>query len=220
MEKITIKADNRSETGKGSARSLRRAGILPAIVYSQGGSTAIKVNAKEMTKLIYSGVGEHALITIELEKDGQKVEHPVLVKDFQRDPVSEELLHVDFFEISLKDKITISVNLEIVKQPIGIKKGGTLQKRLREIEIECLPTNIPEKIAIDAEHIDIGQTFHVSDIVPIEGIRIITEGSLAILSVTAKVVADTEEAGEEKAAEPEIVGTKGKGEEEAEKEGK
>ena len=222
MAKILVKADERTEIGKGAARSLRRAGMIPAVVYSSGGSKAIKVNTKEMTTLIYSGVGEHALITIELEKDGKKVsEHPVLVKDFQRDPVSEELLHVDFFEVSLKENITIAVSIEILKKPIGVKMGGVLQKRIREIEVECLPTNIPDKIEIDAEFVEIGQSFHVSDLPEMKDVKIIPDGTEVILSVTAPVVEEEpEEVVEEAAAEPEIVGAKGKEEEEETKEEK
>lgn len=221
MEKILIKADKRPEIGKGSARSLRRAGLLPAIVYSEGNSTPLKINSKEMTRLIYSGAGEHALLTIALSQDGGKTtEHSVLVKDYQRDPVTEDLLHVDFIEISLKELIKVTVPLKILKQPIGIKMGGVLQRRLREIEVECLPTRIPDTIQIDAESIQIGQSYHVSDLSEMEGVKIITALTEVILSVTAPVVEEVPaEAEEEKAAEPELVKGKGK-EEEAEKEEK
>jgi large subunit ribosomal protein L25 len=164
MEKILVKADKRPEIGKGAARSLRRAGMIPAIVYAGGTSTPITVAGKQMTRLIYSGVGEHALITIELNEDGSKTsEHPVLVKDYQRDPVSEELLHVDFMEVSLEETVNVTILLDIVKQPAGIKMGGILQHRLREIEVECLPTQIPEKIEVDAEFVEIGNSLHVSE---------------------------------------------------------
>jgi len=121
MEKILIKADKRPEIGKGGARSLRRAGMLPAVVYSGGSSTPIKVPGKQMSGIIYSSAGEHSLITLELNEDGSRTsEHPVLIKDYQRDPVSEEILHVDFMEVSLKELVTVTVPLDIIKKPAGI----------------------------------------------------------------------------------------------------
>lgn len=223
MEKILVKADKRPELGKGGARSLRRSGVLPAVVYSGGSSTAIKIDTKQMTKLIDSGVGEHALITIELNEDGQKTsQHPVLVKDFQQDPVSEELLHVDFIEVSLKKVVHVTVPVEITRQPAGVKMGGILQHRLREIEVECLPTQIPEKFEVDAGFVEIGHALHVSDLPELEGVKIITDAAEVILLVSAPVAeeAPAEEAVEE-AAEPELVKGKGKeGEGEEKKEEK
>jgi large subunit ribosomal protein L25 len=221
MEKILVKADKRSELGKGKARKLRRMGMLPAVVYSNGDSMPIKVNSKEITRLISSGVAEHALITIELNENGTKTsEHPVLLKDYQKDPVTEELLHVDFMEVSLEESVRVTVPLEIVKQPAGIKMGGILEHRLREIEVECLPTQIPDKIEVNAESVQIGHSLHVSDLPAQEGIKIVTDPAEVILTVTAPVTEEAapEEAPEE-AVEPEVVKAKGK-EEEPEKEEK
>jgi large subunit ribosomal protein L25 len=221
MEKILVKADRRPETGKGSARSLRRAGMVPAVVYSGGNSMPIKVQGKQMTKLIYSGVGEHALITIELNEDGAKIsEHPVLVKDYQRDPLSEELLHVDFMEVSLSEMVKVTVRLEIVKQPVGVKMGGILQHRLREVEVECLPTQIPNTFEVNAESIEIGHSLHVSDLQVPEGVKIVTDPSEVILLVSAPAAEEAApaEAAAAAAAEPELV--KGKGKEEASKDEK
>jgi large subunit ribosomal protein L25 len=217
MEKIIVKADKRPEIGKGGARSLRRAGLLPAVVYSGGSSFPIKIEGRQMTRLIYSGAGEHALITIKLNEDGAKTsDHPVLIKDYQRDPVSEDLLHVDFMEVSLKEVVNVTVLLDIVKQPAGIKMGGIMQRRLREIEVECLPTQIPEKIEVDAESVNIGDSLHVSDLTVPEGVKIVTGLDEVILLVSAPVVEAVKEEGAEEAAEPELVKGKGKEEEPAE----
>jgi len=216
MEKILLKADKRAETGKGGARSLRRQDILPAVMYGVGKTIPIKLNRKEIQKLIYSGGGEHALITLELNEGGSKIsEHPVLIKDYQREPVSEELLHVDFIEVSLKEKIKVTIPVVIIKEPAGIKMGGIMQHRVREIEVECLPTQIPDKIEIDAGFVEIGHSLHVSDIPAVEGIKIVTDPSEVILSVTApkeEVVAAPVEA---EVAEPEVLKAKGKAAEEA-----
>ena len=209
MEKLLVKADKRPELGKGGARSLRRAGMIPAVVYSGGKSMPITVQGKQMTKLIYSGVGEHALITIELNEDGAKTsEHPVLIKDYQRDPVSEDLLHIDFMEVSLENIVKVTVRIDIVKQPVGIKMGGIMQHRLREVEVECLPTQIPDRIEVNAESIEIGHSLHVSDLQVPEGVKIITDPSEVIILVSAP--AAEEAAPAEAPAEPELVKPKGK----------
>lgn len=211
MEKILIQADKRPESGKGNARSLRRAGVVPAVVYASGSSTPIQVNTREMTKLLHSGVGEHSLLTIQLNEGGKmSSEHPVLIKDYQRDPVSEDLLHVDFMEVSLKDVVRVTVQLEIVKQPAGVKMGGIMQRRLREIEVECLPTQIPDKIEIDAEFIQIGHSYHVSDLPEMEGVKIVTAPGEVVLSVSAAVAVETPAAEAATPAQPELVKPKGK----------
>lgn len=215
MEKILIKADIRSESGKGTARGLRRQDLLPAVMYGEGRSTLIKMSRKEIQKLLYSGVGEHALITLQLNEGGAKMsEHPVLVKDYQKEPTTDELLHVDFLEVSLQKNIRITVPIHITKEPAGIKMGGIMQHRIRQIEVECLPTQIPDSIDIDAGFIELGHSLHVSDIKPQEGIRIITDPSEVILSVTAPKEEVAAAPAEAEAAEPEVLKAKGKAEEE------
>ncbi|UCE71377.1 MAG: 50S ribosomal protein L25 [Nitrospiraceae bacterium] len=222
MEKILLKADKRSEIGKGGARSLRRRGIMPAVMYSGDTSTPVKVNSKEISRLMFKGTAEHALITLELHEAGKKIsEHPVLVKDYQLDPVTDDLLHLDFIEVSLKKKVVVTVPIVITKDPVGIKLGGIAEHHLREVEIECLPTQIPDKIEVDAGFIEIGQTLHVSDITIPAGVTFVTDPKEVVLNVSApRVEAEPEEeAAEGEAAEPEVVG-KGKEEEKPEEEKK
>lgn len=212
MEKLFVKADTRSEVGKGAARSLRRDGMLPAVVYSGGDSRPVKVHGKEMTKLIFRGTGDHALITIELHEDGsKKSEHSVLIKDYQTDPVSDEILHIDFIEVSLKELVKVTVPIVILNDPIGLKMGGIIEHHLRDIEVECLPTQIPDSYEVDASHIDIGDSLHISDIEEKDGIKIISDPEGVILNVSApKIEEEVEEEGVEEGAEPELVGEKGK----------
>ena len=171
---------------------------------------------------MFKGTAEHALITLELHEDGKKISvHPVLVKDYQLDPVTDDLLHLDFIEVSLKKKVVVTVPIVITKDPVGIKLGGIAEHHLREVEIECLPTQIPDKIEVDAGFIEIGQTLHVSDITIPEGVTFVTDPKEVVLNVSApKVEAEPEEeAAEGEAAEPEVVG-KGKEEEKPEEEKK
>ncbi|MBI5741369.1 MAG: 50S ribosomal protein L25 [Nitrospirae bacterium] len=216
MEKVLVKADIRSETGKGSARSLRRKNLLPAVMYGLGKSVTLKLDMKEIQKLIYAGAGEHALITLELNEGNSRTsEHPVLIKEYQKEPLTDELLHVDLLEVSLEKIIKVTVPIVIIKEPAGIKLGGIMQHRVREVEVECLPTQIPDKIEIDAGNVEIGHSLHVSDIPSQEGIKIVTDPSEVILSVTAPKEEVTAAPAEAEAAEPEVLKAKGKAEEEA-----
>jgi len=217
MEKFSLKAEKRSELGKGSVRDLRRNDILPAVLYAKGFSTPIKVQRKEISRLMVSGGREHTLVNIELSGGkGKKTEHWALVKDYQTDPVKDELLHVDFIEISLKKKITTIVPIKITKEPIGVKEGGILQQQLKDVEVECLPTQIPDSIEVDASSVDIGQSLHVSDLTVTEGVKILTDQQKAILSVSAPVIEEVAPAvpAEGEAAEPELVKKTKEGEEE------
>jgi large subunit ribosomal protein L25 len=213
MEKIMVKADKRPETGKGVARSLRRQGMLPAVVYGMSDATPIQVQGPQMTKIIMSGEGENTLITIELSGDSKKTsEHSVLVKDYQMDPVTDELLHIDFIEVSLEKNVKVTVPLVIVKDPIGVKMGGIMEHRLREVEVECLPTHIPDRIDVDAGFVELGHSLHVSDISVPEKVQILSDAAEVILTVSAPKVEEEvpAEEVEEAAAEPELVKTKGK----------
>ncbi|HCC68975.1 MAG TPA: 50S ribosomal protein L25 [Nitrospiraceae bacterium] len=188
MEKIVLVAEKRKDTGKGIARSLRRQGMLPAVLYGGGSATSIKLHKKDIAKLINSVAGEHALITLRVQDKDTTTDHWAIIKDYQTGPVVSELLHVDFMEVSLDKKIQVTVPVILTAEPMGIKKGGILQHRLREVEVECLPTQIPEHIAVDASSIDIGGSIHVSDLAVREGIKILAEPAKVVLTVTAPVV--------------------------------
>jgi len=212
MERHSLKAEMRRETGKGGARSLRRQGMIPAVIYSKGHSTSVKIQKKEISRLLSSGIGEHTLLNIEISNgDGNTQDHPVLVKEYQTDPVTDELLHVEFIEVSLKEKIHITVPLIVINEPVGVKKGGIVEYHLRDVEIECLPTHIPDGIKVDAGPVDIGHSLHVSNLIPPDGVKIITDPHEVVLTVlepkVEKVVGVAEE---EEKKEPELVREKAK----------
>ena len=220
MEKIFLNAEKRVAIGKSDSRSMRRQNMLPAVLYSKGISTPIKLQKKEIVKLIASGGGEHALITIKLGSDkGRKKEHFTIIKDYQLDPVRNELLHVDFLEISLEKNIKISTPIIITNEPIGVKKGGILQQQIRDVEIECLPTQIPDGIEVDVSSVDIGHSIHVSDLVIKEGITLLSDPQDVVLSVSAPVIEEVAPPAEaEEVTEPELVKKAKPEEEEAEEE--
>ncbi|NJD56354.1 MAG: 50S ribosomal protein L25 [Nitrospirae bacterium] len=215
MEKISIQAEIREGAGKGSARTLRRDGKVPAVLYRAGKAQSIQLSRKELSKLINTVAGEQVMVDL-LFADGDK--KLALLKDFQVDPIGGELLHTDFFEVSLTETVRVSVHVSTTGEPIGVKRdGGMLQHPIREISIECLPDKIPGKIEVDISKLEVGQSIHVSDLKLEEGVKILTDLHEVIVNVVAAVeeaAAPAAEAVETvAAAEPEVV-KKGKKEEE------
>lgn len=222
MERITINVEKREETGKGAARSLRRKDIVPGILYRGGGSLPIKLPKKEVMQFINTTSGQQVMVTLRFSDGESKL---ALIKEFQVDPLRRELLHADFFEVSLTEKLKVNVRILVTGEPIGVKRdNGILQYHLREIEIECLPDKVPGHVDIDASGLEIGQSLHVRDLKLGEDIRVITEPGEVIVNVIAPLVeaaAPAEEAvPAEAAAEPEVVKKGKKEEEKAEEEKK
>lgn len=215
MDRINIRAMKRQETGKGAARALRRNNMIPAVFYRGGSSIPIKFSKKELSQFINKTSGEQVMVNLQFE-DGES--RPALMKDYQVDPCKSELLHTDFFEVSLTEKIKVTVHTTPVGEPIGVKRdGGILQYLFREIEVECLPDNIPGRIEIDISGLEIGQSYHVSDLQLGEEIKVLTDPEEVIFNIIAPIVeevAPAEVAAPEiETTEPEVI-KKGKKEEE------
>ena len=216
MERLSIVAEKREEQGKGVARSLRRDGMVPAVLYRGGGSQSIKLVKKDLAKLINSMSGEQVMVDLQF-KDGEK--KLALLKDYQVDPIRGELLHTDFFEVSLTEEVRIPIHVTTVGEPIGVRRdGGILQHTLREVMIECLPDKIPGKTVVDISKLEVGQSIHVSDLKFEEGIKVLTDLNDVIVTVVEAVVEAAPVAAEVVAevaapAEPEVA-KKGKKEEE------
>ena len=221
MERITINAEKREETGKGAARSLRRNDIVPGILYRGGGSLPIKLPKKEVMQFINTTSGQQVMVNLHFSDGESKL---ALIKEFQVDPIRRELLHADFFEVSLTEKLKVNVHISVTGEPIGVKRdSGILQYHLREIEIECLPDKVPGHVDIDASGLEIGQALHVRDLKLGEDIKVITDPGEVIVNVIAPLVeaaAPAEEAAPAEAAEPEVAKKGKKEEEKAEEEKK
>ena len=215
MERIAIQVEKRDLHGKGAARSLRRGGKVPAVLYREGKSESISLQRKEMARLINSMAGGQMMFDLTFGDGAKKL---ALLKDYQVDPIKGELLHTDFFEVSLTEEVRVTIHISTHGEPIGVKRdGGILTSVLREIEIECLPDNIPSKIDVDISKLEVGQALHVSDLKLPEGVEVITDGREVIVNVSAAVVEEAAPAAEAVAAapaEPEVM-KKGKKEEAA-----
>lgn len=186
MEKMSIQAEIREGQGKGAARSLRRSGKVPATLYRAGNAQSIQLVRKELAKLINSVGGEQVMVDLQFADGVNKL---ALLKDFQIDPVRSELLHSDFFEVSLTESIKVTVHVATHGEPLGVKRdGGILQHLLREILIECFPDKIPGKIDLDISKLEIGQALHVSDLKLEEGVKILTDAHEVIVNIVEPIV--------------------------------
>lgn len=218
MKEIVINAKARDKLGKEHAKKLRRGGMIPAVVYgAETSPLPLEVEAKSFHALLRSGLGENVIVTLNIDdqKNGDK---KVLIREVQRDPVWGDILHVDFQQVSLTKKLTINVPVRLVGIPIGVQQdGGILQHVLRELELECLPTDIPEKIEVDVTNLKIGDSIHVGDI-KLEKVEILSEPQGSIVSVVPPTVFKEPEVAPAAAAEePEVITEKKEEEEKEEK---
>ncbi|MPZ17132.1 MAG: 50S ribosomal protein L25 [Luteitalea sp.] len=211
-----LEAAKRETRGKNAAHRLRTQGQVPAVVYSGGmENIAVAVDAKTLSRILHSDSGVNSLIDLSLDESSAKV----LVKDFQLDPVTHEILHADFFRVAMHKQLTISVPVMLKGEARGVKQQtGMLDFVTREIEVECLPGDIPEHIEIDVSELVIGDGVRVGDLPPNDKWQAVSEPETMIVHIVAPHVekAPEEEVAVEPAvAEPELI-KKGKPEKEAE----
>lgn len=214
MEKIILNAEIREETGKTKTKDLRKNDIIPAVVYRAGKETVnLKIKGRDLFTVLHTEAGSNVLITLHVKGDKKK-ERTCIIKELQRNPVKENIIHVDLNEISLTEKIKVKVPVHSHGEPEGVvKDGGVLDHALWEIEVECLPTDIPEKIEVEAAHMKIGDTVYVKDLKIPTKVTILSDPELSVLSVTPPAKEEVvEEVPAEGLEEPEVI-AKGKKEE-------
>jgi len=202
MSEFVVAAESRTETGKGPNRRLRGRGMIPGVVYAPGkDAVAVSISPRVITEILQSASGENTLFDIELGGTRRKV----ILKEYQREPLKGELLHADFFEVALDKRIEVKVHIELEGTPVGVKnQGGLLEFVTRELELECLPTEIPDKITVDVADLELGRHLRVSDVTLPDNVTLLTEGDVVIAHVVtprAEVAAAEEEAEAVEAAE-------------------
>jgi large subunit ribosomal protein L25 len=211
---ITITAESRDSRGKNEARRLRAKGSMPAVVYGTGlAPLAVSVSPKELTGILNSKTGHNTIFNLDVTG---KENVPVMIVDWQYDPIRDNLLHVDLKRIDLTKRITVKVPVVTVGDPKGVKLQGGLHEIItREVEIECLPDDIPEQFTLNVAELMIGQSVRGSDIPLKESMKLLSPADTVIshvISIRAEEPAATEVAAT--GAEPEVV-KKGKKEEDA-----
>ena len=204
-KRLELTAKPRPTTGTRSQRRLRHDGLVPGVVYGKKlEATSVAVDRRALVKLLHARGGEHGLVTLKLQAE-KPWEKPVLIKHLQHHPVDGSVLHIDFHAIALTEQIRVKVPVVLDGQPAGVKQdGGILEHFLREIEVECLPTEIPKQFPYDVNAMKIGEAIHVKDLAAPAGVRVVTDAD----SVVASVLAPKEEKPEEVAeaiTEPEVI---------------
>lgn len=210
---ITIAAEPRSSRGKNEARRLRVQQRIPAVVYGTGkDAVAVTVSPKEVNKVLHSGSGVNTIFNVDISGVEST---PVMVVDWQHDPVKNNLLHVDMLRIDLNKRLRVKIPVHPLGDPKGVKAQGGLHEIVsREIEVECLPDDIPEKFDVDVTYLMLGDALRASDL-PLTGSMKLVNSPDQVVShvVAARGGAETTEDEAAKTAEPEVI-KKGKKEEE------
>jgi large subunit ribosomal protein L25 len=217
LGEFALDAEPRKGTGKGVARKLRAAGRIPAVCYRRNTpAEPISVDPQILERLLRaSSAGLNTLIDLRVTGGGAFDGRQVLVKELQRDPVSGDFLHVDLFAVDLDTLIQVSVPLRLEGTAEGVTMGGIVDHALRELELECLPDAIPEEILVDVSALDIGQSIHVRELALPEGVTLISDSDLSVVSVVAPAAVEEEAPEEEEGVE----GEEAEGEEAAAGEG-
>ena len=205
MENLSLSVDVRTLTGKRGARAVRRAGNIPGVVYGIKDSTPLSIKPKELETLLGTGAGSNVIFQLNVEGESRS-ERPVIVKELQRDPMKDAIVHADFLEIRMDEKIQISVPISLEGESPGEKIGGTLSQLLRELEIECLPNAIPEQVEVDISGMDIGDVIHVRDLQLPEDVELVADPDEPVVTVMAPVEEEEEE------VEDEYLGAEAEGE--------
>ena len=184
MAEIVISATNRADRGKNAARRLRRRGLVPGIVYGgKGENLAIAVDPKALQRVLRSEAGRNAILKLSIADHGST---NAILKNLQVDPVKESFLHADFYRIAMDVAIRVTVPIQVVGEARGVKvDAGILELVIREIEVECLPGDIPERIAVDVADLGINQSLRVSDVPIPAKVKVLQAADQVVVHVVA-----------------------------------
>lgn len=186
-----LTAESRELTGKNNNNRLRADGFIPAVMYSHGKSEAIKIKEKAFFSLFKGVISESIIFNIEIS--GKSDEAMAFVKDFQLDPVTGSILHLDLFKVTKGEKIKTNIPIELTGTPVGLKMGGVFVHGEREIFVQCLPRDLPEKIEVDITALDMGDSITVNDLVVSEDVEILTTLENIIAAVDRPRAEEVEE---------------------------
>ena len=205
--------ETRRAVGKGVARSLRRAGKIPGILYGQGACLALTLQPEEVRKVLHSESGSNALLNLKITGWATEMTRTAMLRDYQVDPVTGAILHADLFEVAMTKPVRVRVPVAVTEgTPVGVAEGGVLQHNLRELYIECLPGQIPGSMRVDPTHLKINQGIHVKEVPVPPGITILDDPERMVVSIVAPISEAKLEAllsaapAGEGVAEPEVIG--------------
>lgn len=216
MSDITLEVQSREETGKNANRRLRATGLIPAVVY--GGDldpVAIQVDRRTLHDLFKQTGGENAVFLLKLAGTDQK--RHSMVRELTIDPISRQVIHIDFLRVLMTEKVKVQVPINLEGTPVGVKnEGGVLDFITREVEVECLPGDIPQTLELDVSDLEIGSHYEVKDLEVPAGVELMVELDKVVVAVAhSRVATEVEEAEAEAAeaglleaeeVEPELIG--------------
>jgi len=205
MEREILQASKRTKLGTGNSKRMRREQIVPGILYGKEVETfTVEVPAKPLNVLLKKFGEENVLLDVEVE--GKK--HTVLLKEVQVHPLTGAPIHIDFHQVSMKEKITVTVPIEIkgAEECPGAMEGGVVETLLNELEVRCLPLNIPPIFELDISGLATGENIHVSEIKVPEDVEILTAPERTIVTVSRASEVEVEE---DTTGEPEVIGAEG-----------
>lgn len=180
MNEKIIEARTRTMTGKGAAKRLRREGRLPAVMYDNTGKAVLlDLNAKDFAKL-YGTITGSTLIDVKI--DGSK-DVIAFVKDAQYNIITDTVTHVDFYEVEAGKKIRTKIPVRLTGSPEGVRTGGILEAGTEELDVECLPKNLPPRVVVDVSDLQLNHSIHVKDVVVPEGVKVLTDPHLTIATL-------------------------------------
>jgi large subunit ribosomal protein L25 len=202
-ERIKLDVLPRDEAGSAVSRRLRAAGMIPGVLYGAGRNAHLfAVEERELRRVLTGDHGLHAILDVVF--DGQKTAHHAVLKDYQLDPVRPRLLHIDLHEVRLDQLIQSQVAVDPVGESPGVKEGGVLTLVLREVNVEALPMEVPDRLELDISNMAIGDSLRISDIAVPAGAKLLDDPEAVVLTVTPPTrVEEPEEEVEEEALEGE-----------------
>lgn len=210
---MQLGAKIRTETGKGPARKLRSMGRLPAIFYGpEINPIMLSIDYMQIKKILKGKSAENIIFDLRIDSDEKSQSKKAMIKELQRDPVTRDYLHVDFYEIAMGKELEVDIPVHLINTPIGVSEGGILELARRGLKVSCMPEDMVDKIDIDVSGLDIGQSLHIKDIAFPPGLKSTEDENLTIATVIAPIpTAEEEEVEEEEVGKPEgeeIVGEK------------
>jgi len=213
LELIELNANIRTTVGNGPARRLRQSGQLPAVLYGPGAEPVLlSVNISDFDQVLKKSGASQLLLNLVIQ-DSETYTRSAMVKELQTHPVSRDFLHVDFYEIAMDRKIRVKVPIVTTGMAKGVELGGVLQIIRREIEVLCLPFEVPESFEIDVADLDIGDSIHVRDISQEGEIEFLEDENFTVVTLLIPKIEEEEEPAEEEEEEAEEAAVEGEVEE-------